>query len=313
METQQKNIKSIIVFGGTGFYGRIIVKKLVEKNERVKVLSRNAIKAQEILGEKVEIIEGDVSSKETVINTLQNVKAILICLSTANKKLIKRMKEIERDAVLMILDEAKKINICRVVYSSGYEMRPDVLENLNLIKFGEIKLEIENTIRNSDFNWTILGYAPAFDLFFTFLRNNKLVVPGGGLNPVPTVSPTDVGEIAAQTIIRTDLNKKRFRITGKEAISFPQFAEKVSKITGKKIKHIKIPLAIFRIVSIIILPFNPFLRFIYWSLKLLNNFPKDLAEDVPKDHEILLKTFSYNSIDIETEIKQRLMIESMIR
>ncbi len=299
----QENGGSIIVFGGTGFCGRVIVKSLVEKNERVRVLSRNADKARKILGGNVEIIEGDVSSKETVIQALQNVKVVLICLSAVNMRSIKRMKEIERDAVLMILAESKREGISRLVYTSGYEMRPDVLKELDLMKFGEIKIEIENTIRNSDFNWTILGYAPAFDLFFSFLRNNKLAIPGGGLNPVPAVSPFDVGEITAQTIVRNDLNGNRFRVTGKDAISFPQFAKMVSEITGERIKHIKIPLAVVKIISTIILPFNPFPRFIYWSLKLLNNFPQDLADNVPKDHEVLLNTFTYTSIDIESEIK----------
>ena len=136
------------------------------------------------------------------------------------------------------------------------------------------------------------------------LLKNKLAVPGGVFNKVPTVSPHDVGEITAQTIIRNDLGGKRFRVTGKEAISFPQFAEKVSEITGKKIKHIKIPMAFIKIISTIILPINPFLRFIYWSLKLLNNFPKDLADNVRDDHKILLETFSYNSVDIDSEIKK---------
>ena len=91
-------------------------------------------------------------------------------------------------------------------------MRPDILKKLNLMKFSEIKLEIEKTIKNSDFNWTILGYAPAVDLFFAFLKNNKLTIPGGGLNPVPTISSSDVGEITAQTIIRKDLSGKRFEL-----------------------------------------------------------------------------------------------------
>ena len=47
----------IVVFGGTGFLGRKIVNKLLDKNETVRVLSRNSQKAKLILNENVEIIE----------------------------------------------------------------------------------------------------------------------------------------------------------------------------------------------------------------------------------------------------------------
>jgi uncharacterized protein YbjT (DUF2867 family) len=299
--------KPIVVFGGTGHYGRKIVKKLLDKNEKVRVLSRNSQKAKIILGEDVEIIEGDVNCRDAVIRSLKGVKAILICLAAHTSKLIRRMKQIERDAVLMIMDEAHKANIDRLVYVSGYEIREDVLRKLNIIKFGEIKLEIEKKIRESNFNWTILGDAPSFELFFAFLRNNKMAVPGGGIKPIPTISPEDVGEITAQTVLRNDLSGKRFRLTGPEAISFPEAAERISAITKKQINHIKIPLIAVKVVSIITLPFNPFIRFIYWSLKLLNNFPSDLAKNVPEDHQILLKTFSYTPITFDMEIKNRFM------
>lgn len=88
-------------------------------------------------------------------------------------------------------------------------------------------------IRESRFNWTILGGAASFELFFAFLKNNKMVVPGGGMNPVPIISPEDVGEITAQTVLRNDLSGRRFRLTGPEAISFPEAAKRISVITKK--------------------------------------------------------------------------------
>ena len=62
-----------------------------------------------------------------------------------------------------------------------------------------------------------------------------------------------------------------------------------------------------KVVSIITLPFNPLIRFIYYALKALNNFPSDLAKSVPEDHQILLKTFTYSPITFDMEIKNRFM------
>ncbi|MCK5198217.1 MAG: NAD(P)H-binding protein, partial [Spirochaetales bacterium] len=263
--------KQIIVFGGTGFYGHKVVEKLVLKGQSVKVVTRNSANAAKLFGDEVELFQGDVTEKGTIARSLKNVGAIVICLSAMSNKLFRKMKEIERDAVLEIMEEAEKSNITRLVYISGYEMREQVLADLKIPEFGKIKIEIEEKIKQSDFNWTILGAAPACEIFFALINKQKMAVPGGGVNAIPAVSPEDVGEITAQVVMRGDLNKKRIRLTGPKAYSFPEAAKIVSDISGKIIKHITIPLLIINIVSFLLLPFTPFVRYLYKSLKMLNN------------------------------------------
>lgn len=296
----------IIIYGGTGYYGSKVVRKLVDKDAIVKVVSRNYKKAREKLGDKIEIIEGDVTNRDFIVESLKDVKAIVICLSAGNRKQIKQMKQIERDAILTIIEEAKKAGIKRLVYMSGYEIRKQLLLDLNILEFGEIKLEIEEKISQSDLNWTILGNAPAFEIFFAFVRNGKMAVPGGGLKAIPSISSEDVGEITAQTVLRDDLNGRRIKLTGPEAFTFPQVAKLFSELSGQKVKHIKIPLFVLNILSLIILPFNPFVRFLYKSLKMLNNFPADMAEKVPEDHKLLRELFDYKPVSLDMEIRQRI-------
>jgi len=302
--TSSKN--KITVFGGTGHYGRKIVEKLLQKGQAVKVVSRNGERARAILGEEVEIFQGDVCKRETITGSLKNSDAIVICLSAMSSKMFKRMKQIERDAVLTIIEEAEKQQISRLVYLSGYEMREQVLHDLGIPEFGEIKIEIEAKISSTNLNWTILGCAPSSEIFFAFIRNGKMTVPGGGLNAIPTVAAENVGEITAQAVLRDDLKGKRIRLTGPEAYSFPEAARQISILSGKRIKHLAIPLTMIHVVSFLLLPFFPFVRFIYQSLKLLNHFPRDLAEHVPKDHQTLMELFDYKPVSLEMDIRKRL-------
>lgn len=294
-----------VIFGGTGHYGRHIVKKLVQKGKQVRVLSRNIQNARSILGDSVEIIEGDVTSHESIVKSLDNVDSIIIALSAGNSKQIRRMKEIERDAVMNIINIGQEMSVPRLVYLSGYEIREELLRELNILQFGEIKLEIEEKIKQSNFNWTILGCAPSFELFFALARNGRLAVPGGGRKPVATIAAEDVGEITAQTISRNDLNKQRIKLTGSKALSFPEFANIVADVSGIKLKYSAIPLSLVNVVSYVIYPVFPFARYLYCSLKLLNNFPDDLAQSVPDEHNHLQNIFDYNSTRIETMIEQR--------
>ena len=300
-----KDNNQIIVFGGTGFYGQKVVKHLLEKGQHVKVVTRNTDKAKEVLGDKVELFQGDVTEAGTIELSLKNVGAIVICLSAMSIKLFRKMKDIERDAVLEIMEQAHKMKISRLVYMSGYEMREQLLKDLKIPEFGEIKIEIEEKIRQSGFNWTILGDAPASEIFFAFTKKGRMTVPGGGRNAFPTISPEDVGELTAQIVLRNDLNGKRIKLTGPKAYSFPQVAELMSEISGKRIRYGAIPLFIINVVSFLTLPFIPFVRYIYKSLKLLNNFPKDVAEKVPDDHKLLRELFDYEPVTLEEEIRKR--------
>jgi uncharacterized protein YbjT (DUF2867 family) len=297
----------ILVLGGTGHYGRHIVKSLQEKGQQVRVLTRNAANARRILGDEAEIVEGDITSRESVVEALEGVKAVVISVSAFTPKLIRKLELIERDSVLMVLEEAQNAGISRIVYLSGYALRRGLVEELDLA-FGRIKLEIETALAQSDFSWTVLGEAPSMEVFFAVIRGEKMIVPGGGPPALPTVSPVDTGEIAAQTVLREDLGGRRIRVTGPEAISFPEAARRISAVTGKRLEFQKIPLFPLRVASLVTWPFNPYLRHLVGSARLMNRFPQDLAAQVSEDHRWLVDTFSYTPTTLEMETRRRFAI-----
>lgn len=297
MENVNEN-KKILVIGGTGHYGRWIVRSLIERGENVRVLSRNSINARKTLGNNLEIIEGDITSRDAIIESLKDVKSIVVSISAFSRKTIRKVKLIEQESILIVFEEAKRSNISRIVYVSVYDLDPTLIQKFNILE-GKIKLEIEDFLMKSEFNWTVIGVAPSMDLFFRLIRGNTMIVPGGGPPALPCISPIDLGKIVAETVIRTDLSSRRFRATGPEAFSFPQAAERISNITGLNIRYRKIPLFPMTIISIISRPFTPYIWHIRKFLGLLNNFPQDIANEVPKDHSILLNTFKYKPTTLE--------------
>lgn len=297
METLSQG-KKILVFGGTGYYGRNIVYNLIEMGRNVRVLSRDIKNARLILGENTEIIEGDITIKEDILKCLEGVNAIIISISAFHRKTIRKLKEIERDSVLMVLKEASKAKISRVVYISAYDNDPKLINFLNML-VGNIKLEIEEWLANSDLNWTVIGASPSIEIFFRMIRGKTMNVPGGGFNQIPSISPNDLGKIVAEAVVRDDLSNKRFRATGPKAFSFPEAAEQISLITGQKIEHRKIPLFPLRMAALITKPFNSYLWHFVKFIRLLNNFPQNIINEVPKDHSLLQETFNYKPTTIE--------------
>jgi uncharacterized protein YbjT (DUF2867 family) len=65
--------KLAAVIGGTGQTGKHIVKKLIQQNIPVRVLSRNPVKAKKMFGNRVEIIEGDLTEVKELKELVKGV------------------------------------------------------------------------------------------------------------------------------------------------------------------------------------------------------------------------------------------------
>jgi uncharacterized protein YbjT (DUF2867 family) len=289
----------VLVLGGTGHYGRHIVKALIDNNQKVRVLSRNAQKAREILGEVPEIIEGDITSREVVTKSLEGIDAIIISVSAFNRKMIRKVKLIERDSVLVVFEEAKKLGINRIVYISVYVKPVADVNNLQ----GKIKREMEEALENSNFNYTILGAPPSMEIFFRMIRNGKMTVPGGGPPALPTIAPRDLGIIVAQTVDRPDLITRRLTLVGSEVISFREATKRISKVTGNEIGFRKVPLFPIKVAAVVTGLLRPLFPYISQLLKFIimmnTGFTPEIIEEAYEHQKVLHKTFNYQPITIE--------------
>ena len=295
-------MKPILILGGTGHYGRHIVNSLRKRHQAVRVLTRNPDNAQKLFTDQVDIIVGDITDTDSTKKALTGVGTLIISVSAFSLKLIRRLHEIEFDSVLRVLQQAQQAGVERVIYISVYDIRKEVVAKANkqFAAIALIKQAIEDYLAQSAFNWTVLGAPPAMDMFFAFIRNDKMMVPGGGPPALPSVATADVGEITAQAALRNDLNGQRIRLAGPEALSFPAAAQRIGEATNREIKFRKIPILPIKIASILAWPFTPYLRYLAGSITMLNLFPPDLAEAVPEDHRKLQELFDYQPVTLET-------------
>jgi uncharacterized protein YbjT (DUF2867 family) len=298
----------ILVLGGTGHYGRQIVRSLLARQAPVRVLSRNGSSARRALGAGPEILEGDITSRQAVAQALRGARAVVVSLSAFSPQLIRQLERIERDGVLRVFEEARAVGLSRIVYLSAYELRPALIEELDLA-FGRVKLAVETALAKSNLNWTVLGVAVSMEIFFATIRGKRMMVPGGGPPALPTVSALDVGEIAAQVALREDLGGQRIRVTGPEALSFREAARRISAVRGKPLSYQKVPLLPLQVAASLTRPVNPYLRHLLASVRLMKCFPQDLAAEVPQDHQRLLDRFDYAPTTLEMEARNRIQID----
>ena len=74
---------TILVAGATGGVGKRVTKKLLEQNYRVRALVRDAARAENILDNRVELFEADITIPETLKPELmRGVSAVICCTGT---------------------------------------------------------------------------------------------------------------------------------------------------------------------------------------------------------------------------------------
>lgn len=76
----RKRMEVILVAGATGGVGKRVVQRLIERGYRVRSLVRDADKARELLGDKVELYVGDITKPETLTpQMMRDVSAVVCC------------------------------------------------------------------------------------------------------------------------------------------------------------------------------------------------------------------------------------------
>jgi uncharacterized protein YbjT (DUF2867 family) len=221
----------IMVTGATGLNGQELVRRLSAAGVPVRALVRNRAKAQGIAAlPHVEIAEGDMARRETLVAPLRGIdRAMLISSSVPD------MVEVQST----FIDAAKRAGVKRVVKLSG--IFPDLK---SAFRFGRMHGEIEKHLEASGMAFTHLRAGEFMPSYFRQVPN----ILGKGAMFLPmedaTIASIDVGDIADVAIAcltRPGHEGKTYPLTGPEALGMADVAAKLSTATGKPIRYVNVP------------------------------------------------------------------------
>lgn len=121
----------ILVAGATGGVGKRVVRRLIEHDYPVRALVRDAQRAREILGEKVELFEADITLPDTLTPQLMNNVAAVVCCTGV------RVQPVEGDTP----DRAK--------YYQGIKFyMPEVVDSPEIVDYEGIKNLVQAAARS---------------------------------------------------------------------------------------------------------------------------------------------------------------------
>jgi len=222
----------ILITGATGNNGQELIRQLTAMGQRVRVLIRKPAEAAKLDGSNIEVAAGDFDKPETLEAALQGVEKAFLLTPVAE-----RFVQWQKD----FIEAAQRAKIKHLVKFSG--MGADSHSPSGLLKF---HAETDDILRNSGVPFTILQPNSFHQNVLSFA--NTIKVQGVFYWPLKnasqsTVDIRDISAVAAKVFTSSGHEGKSYVITGPEALTFQQVAEKLSSVLGRKIQYVDVPIS----------------------------------------------------------------------
>lgn len=225
----------ILITGATGKTGGAVARELAAHNIPIRVLVRNAEKGAALKDLGAEIAVGDMADKAAVSEALKGAdKAVLIMANGEDQLTMEKQ----------FTDCAVAAGVKHLVKLSSMESTRGTTKPIPAMHVAS-----EEHIRASGMNWTMIR--PTFftqnflNAARTIKASDEIVLALGNA----VVAPTDIRDVAEVIrLVLTDdahLNKS-YNLTGPEALSLAQAAEKFSSVLGREIRYVAQPVEDFR-------------------------------------------------------------------
>jgi uncharacterized protein YbjT (DUF2867 family) len=220
----------ILVTGATGLSGSALVRRLSAKGVPVRALTRTAANADGLSTlAQVEIVEGDMAHPETLAAALRGVDRAML-ISSSDPMML--------EAQSNFIDAARNAGIQHVVKLSGIMPEID-----SPFRFARMHGEIERWLEDSGMAFTHLRAGEFMPAYFRQVRS--IVAKGAMFLPmedakIASIDVGDVAEVAAAVLTGSGHEGKIYPLTGPEALTMAEVAEKLSAATGTTIRYVNI-------------------------------------------------------------------------
>jgi uncharacterized protein YbjT (DUF2867 family) len=217
----------IVVTGATGNVGRPLVQALAAADEQVTAVSRRVSDAA--VPEGVRHLQADLTDPESLRPIFHGADALFLHDGGASAHLLS-----PRD----ILDVAKASGVGRIIMLSsiGVATRPQSASH------GGVMRAIEDAVRQSDMDWTILrpgGFNSNAYAWAETVRAHRTVAAPFGDVGLPTIDPADIAEVAAAALRDDGHAGQIYELTG-PALTTPRLgAEAIGHALGESVRFIE--------------------------------------------------------------------------
>jgi uncharacterized protein YbjT (DUF2867 family) len=230
---------TILVTGAAGFFGNNIVRRLVEMGKPVRAQVHRREKVEKRLGdlkEKIELVEGDVRSRDSIMTLMDGVTAVIHLVAIPMEKGGRTYEDVNYQGTVNVVDAAKAKGVERFINMSQNGAAPD-----HFSRFLRSKGKAQVYVAESGLRWTVLRPSVVFgpqDEFFNAIARLVRLTPiffpliGGGTSTFQPVSIHDVTEAVARCVDDEATVGRELMLGGPEVLNLGEIERRILMAMG---------------------------------------------------------------------------------
>ena len=241
----------ITIVGGSGFLGRHLIKQLARSGYRIRVLSRDAVKAEFVktAGTVGQIVTqyADITKPETLAGKFDGSWAVINLVSILYERGRQKFHAVNLHGAAAVADAARAAGAARFIQISalGVERAADS-------KYASTKKAGEDAVRAAFPGATILRpglLVGAEDRFFQRFARLSLLLPalpliGGGKSLFQPTLVTDVAAAIAAALADASSIGQTYELAGPEAYSFKEWMERLRGMINRRFCLVNLPVGL---------------------------------------------------------------------
>jgi NADH dehydrogenase len=250
MPIETRPIEKVTVFGGTGFLGRRIVERLLERGLQVRVANRSAAagKTTSSATGKLSAIKADIRDAASVEAAVAGAGGVVNAVGLYVERGAATFQAIHVEGAAKVATACSREGVARLVHLSG--LGADAKARSAYVR---CRGEGEAAVREAFARATIFRPSVMFagdDAFLTTLLTLVRRLPaiplfGSGKTRLQPVFAGDVAEAAARVLTQEEAPAPLYALGGPQIYSYRQLLELVMDHAGRRPRLIPLPFAVW--------------------------------------------------------------------
>ncbi|WP_065095379.1 MULTISPECIES: complex I NDUFA9 subunit family protein [unclassified Wolbachia] len=304
--------KRVIIFGGTGFIGKHIVRRLAAEGYLIKVFTRNQEKAAclKLCGNlgQISIFKGDFFDEKSVLEGMEECDVAINLVGILYEAKKHDFYAVHVKIAERIAKAAKMKNVPMMIHFSAMG-----IENSKLSKYAQSKLEGEKAVTSAFQEAIIIRPSLVFgkeDNFFNKFARLATILPflpliGNGTTKFQPICVTDLAEVVYRIISFNKQDKKIYNMGGPKVYSFKSLLKFILNVTNRKCLLINVSFPMAKLIAF------------FLENKIISMLLKPITGDtnpvLTQDQvKVMMNSSIERSADLETMKVRPLAIENVV-